>query len=181
MPESLADDHQGDTLLMDIPHDLQIIAHQERSLVFPQFGADQAWQVGTQLREMALARDAALVIDVRTFGQRLFYVALDGATPNNARWAERKAKTVEHFHRSSYAMGLSLQQANATLENKYGLSSADYAVHGGGFPLRVAGAGVVGSVTVSGLPQRDDHQLVIEALCAVLGADFGALALQHNA
>ena len=34
------------------------------------------------------------------------------------------------------------------------------------FRLRVAGAGIVGSVTVSGLPHRADHELVVEALCA---------------
>jgi len=44
----------------------------------------------------------------------------------------------------------------------------------------VAGAGVIGSVTVSGLPQRMDHQMVVEALCAVLGQDFGALALARE-
>ena len=38
-------------------------------------------------------------------------------------------------------------------------------------------AGIVGSVTVSGLPQRDDHNLVVEALCALLGKDFAALRL----
>ncbi|WP_277187635.1 heme-degrading domain-containing protein [Caballeronia sp. BR00000012568055] len=162
---------------MDIPHDLQIIAHQERSLVFPQFHADEAWQLGTQLREMAVARDAALVIDIRTFGRQLFHVALDGTTPSNTRWAERKARTVEHFHRSSYAIGLSLQQANATFTEKYAMSLEQYAVHGGSFPLRVANAGVIGAVTVSGLPQRDDHQFVVEALCAVLGQDFSALSL----
>jgi uncharacterized protein (UPF0303 family) len=165
---------------MDIPLDLQTIAHQERTLVFPQFHAEHAWQLGTQLREMALARDAAIVIDVRTFGRRLFYAALDNTTPDNARWVERKAKTVEHFHRSSYAIGLSLQQAGSTLADKHGMNPADYASHGGGFPLRVAGAGVIGAVTVSGLPQRDDHQLVVEALCAVLGADFGALSLARG-
>jgi uncharacterized protein (UPF0303 family) len=37
---------------------------------------------------------------------------------------------------------------------------------------------VVGSVTVSGLPQRDDHNLVVEALCAMLGRDFAALQLE---
>ena len=54
---------------------------------------------------------------------------------------------------------------------------SDYAPHGGSFPLIVAGAGVIGSVTVSGLPQRADHELVVEALCAELGADYNALAL----
>jgi uncharacterized protein (UPF0303 family) len=58
-----------------------------------------------------------------------------------------------------------------------GLPLADYATHGGSFPLRVAGAGVVGSVTVSGLPMRADHELVIEALCAVLGRDYSELKL----
>jgi uncharacterized protein (UPF0303 family) len=54
---------------------------------------------------------------------------------------------------------------------------ADYATHGGSFPLNVAGAGIVGSVTVSGLPQRADHELVVEALCALLGRDYAQLRL----
>ncbi|MDR5854402.1 heme-degrading domain-containing protein [Caballeronia sp. LZ062] len=165
---------------MDIPHDLQTIAHQENTLVFPQFHADHAWQLGTQLREMALARDAAVAIDVRTFGHRLFFAALDGATPDNARWAERKSRTVEHFRRSSYAIGLTLQQAGATLAEKFGLDPAQYAAHGGGFPIRVANVGVIGSVTVSGLPQRSDHQMVVEAVCAVLGQSFAELSLDHS-
>jgi uncharacterized protein (UPF0303 family) len=41
----------------------------------------------------------------------------------------------------------------------------------------VKGAGVVGSVTVSGLPQRADHELAVEALCAELGRDYAALRL----
>ena len=36
---------------------------------------------------------------------------------------------------------------------------------------------LVGSVTVSGLPQRADHELAIEALCAVLGRDYAELKL----
>ncbi|SAK56179.1 heme-degrading domain-containing protein [Caballeronia ptereochthonis] len=165
---------------MDIPHVLQAIAHQERTLVFPQFHAEQAWQIGSQLREMAVARDAAVVIDVRTFGRKLFYAALDGTTPDNARWIERKSRTVEHFRRSSYALGLTLQQAGTTLAEKFSLDPAEFATHGGAFPVRVSGAGVIGSVAVSGLAQRDDHQMVVEALCAVLGENFGNLSLGRD-
>jgi uncharacterized protein (UPF0303 family) len=57
------------------------------------------------------------------------------------------------------------------------LPLADFAAHGGSFPLRVAGAGVVGSVTVSGLAQRADHELVVEALCGLLGRNFAELRL----
>jgi uncharacterized protein (UPF0303 family) len=162
---------------MDIVHDLQAIAAQEKTLEFPRFDADRAWHVGVQLREMAMARDLSLVIDIRTFGQPLFFCALDGTTPDNVDWARRKGNTVAQFRRSSYAVGLRLQQAGTTLADKHSLSPADYAAHGGAFPLIVSHVGVIGSVTVSGLPQRGDHELVVEALCAHLGLDYGKLAL----
>jgi uncharacterized protein (UPF0303 family) len=165
---------------MNILHDLQTIATQQKTLVFPRFDSNRAWQVGSQLREMAVARGAAMVIDVRTFGQPLFFSALDGTTPDNVRWVQRKARTVEHFRVSSYAIGLSLQQASATLADKYSLPAAEFASHGGAFPLTVQGVGVIGVVAVSGLPQRADHEFVVEALCAVLGHDASALALASD-
>jgi uncharacterized protein (UPF0303 family) len=166
--------------LMNISHDLQTISRQEHTLVFPQFDSDRAWQIGSQLREMAMARGAVVAIEVRTFGQPLFFAALNGTTPDNARWVQRKARTVEHFRCSSYAIGLSLQQASATLADKYSLPAAEFASHGGAFPLTVQGAGVIGVVTVSGLPQRQDHEFVVEALCAVLGHDASALAFASD-
>jgi uncharacterized protein (UPF0303 family) len=73
-------------------------------------------------------------------------------------------------------MGLQLKAKAQTLEER-GHAIADFAAHGGSFPLHVEGAGIVGSVTVSGLPQRADHELVVEALCAMLGRDYAALKL----
>jgi uncharacterized protein (UPF0303 family) len=162
---------------MDIAHDLQSIAAQEKALVFPRFDVARAWQLGAYLREIATARGFALAIDVRTFGQPLFFSALDGATPDNIDWVRRKSNVVAHFRRSSYAIGLRMQQAGTTLVDKHGLAVSEYAPHGGAFPLTVAGAGVIGSVAVSGLPQRADHELVVEALAAELGEDYGKLAL----
>jgi uncharacterized protein (UPF0303 family) len=162
---------------MDIAHDLQSIAAQEQALVFPRFDATRAWELGSYLHELARTRALAVVIDVRTFGQPLFFSALDGTTPDNGDWVRRKSRVVEHFRRSSYGVGLRMQQTGTTLAEKYGLPVADFAPHGGAFPLTVASAGVIGSVTVSGLPQRADHELVVEALCAQLGADYGQLAL----
>ncbi|MFM0336428.1 heme-degrading domain-containing protein [Paraburkholderia fungorum] len=162
---------------MDIAHDLQVIVAQEKALVFPHFDADRAWQVGAYLHEVAKARGIAVAIDVRTFGQPLFFSLLDGATPDNVDWVRRKSNTVAHLRRSSYAIGLKMQQASSTLADKHALPATEYASHGGAFPLTVAGAGVIGSITVSGLPQRADHELVVEALCAHLGQDYSKLAL----
>ena len=162
---------------MALNEDLEQIARQERELVLPRLDAQAAWELGVRLRTMAEERGLKLVVDVRRFGQPLFYAALEGTTPSNAEWVRRKSNVVVRFHSSSYAIGLGLKAKNTSLQEKHGLPAADYAADGGSFPLHVANAGVVGSVTVSGLPQRDDHNLVIEALCAMLGRDYAELKL----
>jgi uncharacterized protein (UPF0303 family) len=164
---------------MELSKDLEVVARQERELVLPQFDEDIAWELGVRLRELALDRRLPVTIEVRRFGQPLFYSALKGSTPDNAEWVRRKGNVVARFHRSSYAIGLSLQQTKTTLAEKYELSAVDYASHGGSFPLGVTGAGVVGCVTVSGLPQRADHELVVEALCCQLGREYRQLALPN--
>ena len=162
---------------MGLSEDLEQIAAQEHTLVFTHFDEATAWQLGESLRALALARKLAVVIDVRRFGQPLFYAALAGTTPDNVDWVRRKSNVVARFHRSSYAIGIKEKLKGESLTESQGLALADYATHGGSFPIAVAGAGVIGSVTVSGLPQRADHELVIEALCALLGHDYTKLRL----
>lgn len=164
----------------DISRDLALIIRQEAELVFSAFDAETAWRLGTSIRELAVARGHSIVIDIRRFGQPyqpLFYTALADTTPDNARWVERKSNVVARFHRSSYQLGLYLKHNSTTLVEKYSLPDADYATHGGSFPIHVAGAGIIGSITVSGLPQREDHNLVVEALCHELHRDHNALRL----
>ncbi|QHS52578.1 heme-degrading domain-containing protein [Edaphobacter sp. 12200R-103] len=160
--------------------DLARVIHQETELRLPQFNHEDAWNLGVLLRDLAIARRHTLVIDIRRFGQPiqpLFYAALEGTTPDNARWVQRKANVVGRFHRSSYQVGLYLAQSNVSFREKYALEDADYAAHGGSFPLHVVNTGVIGAVTVSGLPQREDHNLVVEALCRFLGRDPAELRL----
>ncbi|MFZ0270943.1 MAG: heme-degrading domain-containing protein [Acidobacteriaceae bacterium] len=156
--------------------DIARIALQERTLVFPAFNEETAWRLGSRLRTLALDRNLIVVIDVRRPAHPLFYAALPGTTPDNAEWVRRKSNVVFRFHRSSYAVGLDLEQKQSSLETR-GLPTADYASHGGSFPIRVANAGIVAAVTVSGLPQRADHELVVEALSAELDQDYAELRL----
>lgn len=162
---------------MGLNEDLDRIALQERELALPRLDAEIAWQLGSRLRAMAHQRGLAVVIDIRRFGQPLFYAAMDGTTPDNPEWGRRKSNVVARFHRSSYAVGLREKQKGQSVCDSQGLPLADYATHGGSFPLSVSGAGIVGSITVSGLPMRQDHELVIEALCAVLGRNYDDLKL----
>ena len=165
---------------MSLDVDLETIAAQERELNFPQFDCESAWGLGSRLRGFAIERAHPVVIDIRRFGQQLFFAALAGVAPDNAEWVRRKSNVVARFLRSSYGLGLALKRDGNSLSEKFGLSDADYAAHGGSFPLSVIGAGVIGSITVSGLPQRRDHELVIEALCAELGRDYATVALPRT-
>lgn len=162
---------------MGMTEDLERIALQERELQLPRLDANTAWELGSRLRAMAAERGLSVVIDVRRFGQPLFYAALEGTKPDHPEWVRRKSNVVARFLNSSYTVGLREKLKNQTLAESQGLSVADYATHGGSFPLAVSGAGVIGSVTVSGLPQRADHELVVEALCSLLGRNYADLKL----
>lgn len=162
---------------MDLSSDLEKIELQEAELVLPNFDFEAAWQIGSKLRDLGVSRRSPIAIDLRYFGQPLFYCALPGSVPDNAEWIRRKGNTVARFHQSSYRVGLALKQANTTLLERYALPSTEFSSHGGAFPVRIKDSGVIGAISVSGLPQRNDHELIVEALCLTLNRDYAALCL----
>lgn len=165
---------------MTIQHDLEVIARQETRLQFERFDASIAWELGCRLKAMAEARNLIVAIEIWLAGSPVFLYAMSGTNPDNLEWLQRKRRVVERFHRCSYAVGLGLLQRNTTLQERYGLDIADYAAHGGSFPVRIKDIGVIGSITVSGLAQREDHELVIEALSDHLDQAFEELQLSRE-
>jgi uncharacterized protein (UPF0303 family) len=156
----------------DDPVDLaRVLEEQERRLVLNSFGYEDAWRLGCLLVEMARQRELPIVIDIRYGGQQLFHAALAGSSADNDGWVERKRRVAERYGHSSYLVGTSFRARGTTFEESSRLGVEAHAAHGGSFPLRVGGmnTGVIGTVTVSGLPQEDDHALVVEALERFLG------------
>ncbi|MGD6745252.1 heme-degrading domain-containing protein [Streptomyces sp. BH106] len=137
---------------------------QERRLVLDSFTHDDAWALGNLLVDLARERQAPVAIDITRGGQQLFHAALPGSAPDNDAWIARKRRVVERYHASSYLVGSRFRAKGTTFEDASRLDPDTYAAHGGAFPLAVRGAGVVGTVVVSGLPQIEDHALVVEAL-----------------
>lgn len=166
---------------MNIDRDIERLQLQEKRLQFKRFDAATAWQIGSALKAAAEKRNAPVAIDISLHGHQLFAVSLPGATPDNLEWIRRKRNTVQRYHRSSYAIGLTHQRAQTTLQAKTGLDLKDYAPHGGCFPIYLAGSGCVGTITVSGLPQRDDHNLVVAVLQDYLHLAGEDLALEASA
>ncbi|MFE4052364.1 heme-degrading domain-containing protein [Streptomyces sp. YIM B13518] len=140
------------------------LEEQERRLVLRRFTHDDAWALGSLLVEMARERQAPVAIDIHRAGQQLFHAALPGSAPDNDAWIARKRRVVERYGCASYLVGSRYRAKGTTFEASSRLDPDTYAAHGGSFPITVEGVGVIGAVTVSGLPQLQDHQMVVEAL-----------------
>jgi uncharacterized protein (UPF0303 family) len=166
---------------MTVADDIETIRRQEATLVFDSFDEATAFSIGSAIRERGLAQNMPIVIDIRTFDRPLFYAALPGSNASNPDWARRKINVVKRFLKSTYRMVLEQQRPDRTFKPGEGLDIADYVLAGGGFPVTVKGAGVIGVIAVSGLPEREDHGLVVDALCAHLGMKPETLALPADA
>lgn len=144
---------------------------QELQLQFSRFDNLDAWRLGVRLVELATTRELPVTIDIRRHGQQLFHAALQGTTPENDSWIERKIRVVDRFAASSLLVGSRLAASGRTLGQDLGVDPVLYAAHGGCVPVRIRDVGVVGTVTVSGLPQVQDHALVVEAVESFLRSD----------
>ncbi len=136
------------------------------TLSLPRFDAALALDLGQWLVAAAQAAGHPVVIDIRSADRSLFRAALPGSAPLNDLWVARKAATAMLFQEPSFLVGTRNREKGETL-TKHGLPQETHADHGGAVPVRVAGVGVVACVTVSGLPQAEDHRLVVDALRAL--------------
>jgi uncharacterized protein (UPF0303 family) len=144
------------------------LAAEEEELQFSSFTNDDAWRLGGALRELAAGQGAPVAIDISRNGSQLFRAALPGATPDNEAWIARKQRVVHRFGHSTLYVRQTFVERGTTFEEQSGLDPDRYAAHGGGFPVLVRSVGPVGVLVVSGLPQLEDHRLIVTALRAHL-------------
>jgi len=153
---------------------LRQLLRQEELLQFTTFSNDDALQLGLRMLEEARLQGYGITIDICRNGQQLFHAALPGTALDNDEWIKRKNRVVNRFGHSSFYMGRHYASKNSTIEESALLDPAEYAAHGGAFPIIVRGVGPIGTITVSGLPQRDDHEFVVRMIAEYLGVDLSA-------
>ena len=147
---------------------LSKLLREEQELQFAEFNELTAWRIGSQLVEQVLQKKLPVTIDITRGEHQLFHASLPGTSADNDEWVKRKVRLVYRFGHSSFYMGQLLASKGRSLEEAYLLPESQYAPHGGCFPVMVKGTGMVGTLTVSGLPQQDDHELVVQAIRAYL-------------
>jgi len=136
---------------------------QEQDLVLPEFNSDVAYKLGMKMIDRAKREDKAIAVSITVVRQNVFHYAMDGLGPDADNWIRRKSNVVYEYHKSSLLVGTKLANENSDLQ-AHGRDPNDFKVNGGSFPIRVKGAGVIGAITVTGLPHLDDHEYVVTAL-----------------
>jgi uncharacterized protein (UPF0303 family) len=151
---------------------LSELLRQEALLQFTEFTNEIAFAVGMSLVEAARKDALPITVDVRRNGQQLFHCALPGTSADNDAWIQRKNRVVNRFGHASFYVGTQLASKSATIEQRSLVDPTRYAAHGGAFPVIIRNVGVVGTITVSGLPQQEDHALVVRVLAEFLGVSL---------
>ncbi len=150
---------------------LKNLLQAEQELQFPHFNETTAWQLGVQMVEHAMRDNLPITIDITRGQHQLFHASMPGTAADNDEWVKRKVRLVNRFGHSSFYMGQLLKHKGKTIEQSYLISESEFAAHGGCFPIIVKGTGMVGTITVSGLPQEEDHKLVVESIRAFIAKE----------
>ena len=150
---------------------LRILEMQEEVLQFAHFTNSDAWELGNLIVTEIKNRNLQVAVSIElNNGYTIFKYAADGTTLNNDSWLKRKHNMVKVKEMSSLRAYALLQSQEKTLDD-WLLDPREYGAVGGGFPIRVEEVGVIGAVTVSGLPHVQDHDLVIKCISRYLHVD----------
>ncbi len=152
---------------------LKNLLQEEAELQFSHFNEDTAWEIGSQLVARAVRETLPITIDITRAGHQLFHASRPGTAPDNDEWVKRKVRLVMRVGHSSFYIGQWLKSEGKPIEEALLLPESDYAPHGGCFPIIVKGTGLVGTITVSGLAQEEDHRMVVETIRAYLQHQVG--------
>ena len=141
---------------------------EEKALVLPAFDLAAALEIGQIAYEIATNRGINPAIEVRIGEWIVFHASLPGTDTTNDWWMGRKARVVLLTGHSSMHERVLAEETNIDWFAKHGVIEEQYAIHGGGLPINVAGKGLAGILLISGLPQVQDHLLGVEVLTEYL-------------
>ncbi|MCK6600717.1 MAG: heme-binding protein [Bacteroidetes bacterium] len=135
-----------------------------RQIVLPAFSNRTAFEMGQKICELAQSRNQKIAVEIARLTHPVFLFVDDTLPADKQNWIRRKANVAKRFEESSLAVKLDLAAGKMTLEKTFGLDEKDYLAKGGSIPVFVRQAGMVATITVSGLHDEADHQLILDAL-----------------
>ena len=157
--------------MMDPQKLVKVLNQQEDMLKFDTFTNKEAFELGTRMAQKVYDAGQSLAIGIfNVAGMAVYQHVTPGATVNNTLWMRRKFNTVMNRERSSLWFTVTSEMRGKDLA-AHVLDTNDYALVGGGFPIRLKSGELVAVAVVSAFPHYEDHQFIVDVLAEYLGID----------
>ena len=128
------------------------------------FSNRMALDMGLKIIALAESRNQHIAVEICRLNHSIFLYVDDKLPVDKHNWLRRKANVAKQFEESSLNVKNDLELGRMTLEKTFGLDEKDFLAKGGSIPIFVKNAGMIATITVSGLHDEEDHKIIIEAL-----------------
>ncbi|CAM3701823.1 heme-degrading domain-containing protein [Elizabethkingia occulta] len=135
-----------------------------RRIELDSFSNRIAFDMGVKIIDLAKSRNQHIAVEVCRLNQTVFLYVDDTLPVDKHNWLRRKANISRQFEESSLNVKNDLKDGNMTLEKTFGLDEKDFLAKGGAIPVFIKNGGMIAVITVSGLHDEEDHNIIIEAL-----------------
>lgn len=135
-----------------------------RRIELDSFSNRIALDMGLKIIDLAKSRNQHIAVEVCRLNHTIFLYVDDTLPVDKHNWLRRKANIARQFEESSLSVKNDLKEGNMNLEKTFGLDEKDFLAKGGAIPIFVKNGGMIAVVTVSGLHDEEDHNIIIEAL-----------------
>jgi len=128
------------------------------------FSNRMALEMGLKIIDLAKNRNQHIAVEICRLNHTVFIYIDDSLPVDKHNWLRRKANVAKQFEESSLSVKKDLKKDNMTLDKTFGLEEKDFLAKGGSIPIFIKSAGMIATITVSGLHDEEDHQIIIDAL-----------------
>ncbi|AQX07281.1 heme-degrading domain-containing protein [Elizabethkingia ursingii] len=135
-----------------------------RRIELDSFSNRIAFDMGVKIIDLAKSRNQHIAVEVCRLNQTVFLYVDDTLPVDKHNWLRRKANISRQFEESSLSVKNDLKDSNMALEKTFGLDEKDFLAKGGAIPVFIKNGGMIAVITVSGLHDEEDHNIIIEAL-----------------
>ncbi len=135
-----------------------------KKIVLEKFDNRLAFEMANLVIELAKKQNQHIAIEVVRLNHTVFLYVDNNLPMDKLNWLRRKTNIVRQFEESSLSVKNELIAGNMSINKTFGLDKKDFIAKGGAIPIFVNGVGMVAIITVSGLHDEEDHNIIINAL-----------------
>ena len=135
-----------------------------KQIYLEKFCNSTSLEMGLAVIKLAKKRKLSIAIEIARLNHTVFLFIADQLPADKHHWLRRKANVAIQFEESSLYVKHCLKDLNSTLYDTFGRCESKFIAKGGSIPIFVKGSGLIATITVSGLTDEEDHNIIVDAL-----------------